>query len=317
MFASLSKWDGTAEVDLSVSQTKQIAGRAGRFGLHDKQARGEVATLYGRDMKQLKSAMAAPIPYISHAFLKPSTDTVEQLATLLPPTTSFQDLMSLLDTGLLMRAPYTPEGGDGRPSVAMELVKTYCGHLSARECLDLLHMPMNYRIASVKTVGTNIARIYAESGDVTLDKIFAETSLLQSLDMVKKLKKMSLANGGWSEARRKKIADELATRKHVALSALESLHKAVTGYLWLSWRRPSAFADRDKASELKEESERAIEFYLTLMATTGTQIGSKAPRRGPKSLPIRTEIDIGDGVDGLAADANLPSVVTGVEAGPV
>jgi ATP-dependent RNA helicase SUPV3L1/SUV3 len=91
VFTTLTKWDGEKEVTLSDSSIRQIAGRAGRYGMHEV---GVVTALNRRDLAIIRAAMAAeaePLPTI--APIAPHIKMLEFLAQ----ETGRNDLPSLLD----------------------------------------------------------------------------------------------------------------------------------------------------------------------------------------------------------------------------
>ena len=91
VFTTLTKWDGEKEITLSDSSIRQIAGRAGRFGMHEV---GTVTALNRRDLAHIRAAMAAeaePLPTI--APIAPHMKMLDYLAQ----ETGRHDLPSLLD----------------------------------------------------------------------------------------------------------------------------------------------------------------------------------------------------------------------------
>ena len=91
VFTTLTKWDGEKEITLSDSSIRQIAGRAGRFGMHET---GIVTALNRRDLAHIRTAMAAeaePLPVI--APIAPHMKMLDFLAQ----ETGRNDLPSLLD----------------------------------------------------------------------------------------------------------------------------------------------------------------------------------------------------------------------------
>ncbi|KAG9035390.1 RNA helicase [Tulasnella sp. JGI-2019a] len=310
VFASLSKFNGFEELPLSVSQTKQIAGRAGRFGLHHGDGGGEVTTLHNSDLKQLKRDLAARLPSVPAAVIKPSQDMVERLSSLLPPDTSFGDLMKLLKTSMLVRAPYETGVEHKDVTRSLDLVEKFYGDLTASDCMTLIYCPLNMKDPVILIAATNMARAFAVKAEVSLEDLFKNTPLLQALHMVQKLQKMSQQGGGWSDVKRRKVADELAEKKHAALRSLESLHKAITSYLWMSYRVPPSFPEQERAMELKLEVESAIEFYLTLVVTSGGKLERKPFKKTARSLQYASGVDVGDGVDLLdMPHTHTPAVV--------
>ena len=91
VFTTLTKWDGEKEITVSDSAIRQIAGRAGRFGMHEI---GVVTALNRRDLEHIRQAMVAeaePLPTI--APIAPHMKMLEFLAQ----ETGRNDLPSLLD----------------------------------------------------------------------------------------------------------------------------------------------------------------------------------------------------------------------------
>jgi Suv3-like DEXQ box helicase/helicase-like protein/degradasome RNA helicase subunit len=96
VFTTLRKWDGTKNTVLSQAQIRQIAGRAGRYGLHEY---GVVTALNQEDLEIIREAIhAAPEPVAIIAPVAPHLAMVEYLArqsgqeSLLPILTLFRKL---------------------------------------------------------------------------------------------------------------------------------------------------------------------------------------------------------------------------------
>ncbi|KAG0270226.1 RNA helicase [Actinomortierella ambigua] len=82
IFEAVQKFDGTVIRLLSLTQLKQIAGRAGRFGT--EYAVGQATTLMQRDIPVLKRALAAPMIDIHRAALQPTVEMIERFSHYLP-----------------------------------------------------------------------------------------------------------------------------------------------------------------------------------------------------------------------------------------
>ncbi|PVU87280.1 hypothetical protein BB559_006125 [Furculomyces boomerangus] len=101
IFESLKKFDGHSFRSLSVSQTKQIGGRAGRYNVgYDM---GVVTTFKESEMPKLKSMMSAVPDHISAAGILPPTELLERISYSFPNeplssvATAFSDLASYTD----------------------------------------------------------------------------------------------------------------------------------------------------------------------------------------------------------------------------
>eukprot|EP00871_Galdieria_phlegrea_P001124 jgi/Galph1/2011/GphlegSOOS_G673.1 len=78
LFSSLQKFDGKEMRPLSVSQIRQIGGRAGRFGSLFPD--GLITTMKLEDLEYVQQAYSYDLPVISQAGLFPSAEMVQSLA---------------------------------------------------------------------------------------------------------------------------------------------------------------------------------------------------------------------------------------------
>jgi ATP-dependent RNA helicase SUPV3L1/SUV3 len=109
IFTTLHKWNGKENILLTISQIKQIGGRAGRFGSHtnDSDTSGFVTTMHSDDLPLLRLAMNSPLPALPSAYLAPNTFVLEKLYTALPPQTGLESLYKLLMDLAVVREPYS------------------------------------------------------------------------------------------------------------------------------------------------------------------------------------------------------------------
>ena len=94
IFASMEKFDGHTQRCLTVRETLQIAGRAGRFG-GEYAACGYVTTLDAKDYPVLKRLLNTPLTPLTHAGLTPSLRQLQLLAQH-RPTESLPALLEYL-----------------------------------------------------------------------------------------------------------------------------------------------------------------------------------------------------------------------------
>ncbi|OAX36001.1 hypothetical protein K503DRAFT_802364 [Rhizopogon vinicolor AM-OR11-026] len=101
IFETLHKSDGTVERPLSVSQIKQIAGRAGCYGLYGEQG-GFVTILHAHELSMLHSAVSRQPDSIMFAGISPALENVLQA---LPPDASHRTLMEVAPYVANVRPP--------------------------------------------------------------------------------------------------------------------------------------------------------------------------------------------------------------------
>ncbi|KAJ3228095.1 RNA helicase [Clydaea vesicula] len=99
VFERCEKYNGKEVEPLSVSQTKQIAGRAGRFATTNSQ--GLVTTLDRGDYKFLKETMEKDIPELKYAGLGASLDIIEKFHFELPHLKLAELLVSSISTDII------------------------------------------------------------------------------------------------------------------------------------------------------------------------------------------------------------------------
>ena len=81
VFSALDKFDGTCRRPLNISEMKQIAGRAGRFG--SSFPVGVVSGVKKTHLPQLRDAIASPTPPLRSAGILPQLEQLEQFAAAL------------------------------------------------------------------------------------------------------------------------------------------------------------------------------------------------------------------------------------------
>lgn len=78
LFSTTRKWDGTAEVPLDPSHLRQIAGRAGRYGIHED---GRVGALRETDLRYIRAHLNTPLPPLRPPYsVLPTPEQVQLLA---------------------------------------------------------------------------------------------------------------------------------------------------------------------------------------------------------------------------------------------
>jgi ATP-dependent RNA helicase SUPV3L1/SUV3 len=257
----VAKWNGKEEVPLSVSQIKQIAGRAGRFGLHEDAEAGGVATTLREDgMAALRKAIAVPMTSISCARLgEESMLTRTHIVEALPPGAPLSAVLSVVRHVCAPRAPYRMvDLGGVRAVVAM--IDELAAGLDLQERLHLSHAPIQMRDPRVADGMLQFLRAYRAALSVRVRRALGPSGLLQHLATVGALRREP-------GARRVTM---------MTLAPLESLHKLLSCYIWLAYRNPVVWSDIEDAAALKAETEGAMTWCLARLAVQAKEGGWKS-----------------------------------------
>ncbi|KAJ8591466.1 P-loop containing nucleoside triphosphate hydrolase protein [Rhizopogon salebrosus TDB-379] len=250
IFETLHKWDGTVERPLSVSQIKQIAGRAGRYGLHGEPG-GFVTTLHAHELPMLHSAVSRQPDPIEFAGISPTLDWAENVLQALPSDASHRTLMEVAPYVANVRPPcraFIPSKVEARS----RFVETHAKDMKLYEKLLISGAPVNWLDLPSVEFTARLCQMYNDTIRVGIFDVLRIGPHLEALEKVEKI--MSGARSS-------------AAAPSQALPVLEGLHKSLVLYLWLSYRLPVAFYQSEEAHALKERSEKALDWCLRNMST--------------------------------------------------
>ncbi len=289
IFESLQKFNGRTEIPLSLTQIKQIAGRAGRFGMHKTaqptpveeaeldedeeldhdviepvtpdevaQPGGTVTTLHKADLPILRSLLPLPLPPLKRATLDIPYTTMSDLSVLLPSGIPFAHLLDHLNA-LALLPPNTVPGAFDQKIPLADVLEPFRDRLSLAEMDLFTYSPVSTRDLNAINIFTNIVRDYADSGRVDVDKVFETSRLLVNLDMTEAtlatLPPLPPVFG---------IGRRLLTPPIIisSIPLLETLHKSLVLYIWLSFRMEVSFPDRSLAISYKNRAEAVLDECL-------------------------------------------------------
>ncbi|KAF2121457.1 P-loop containing nucleoside triphosphate hydrolase protein [Lophiotrema nucula] len=264
IFESTVKNNGSKLVPLAISDVKQIAGRAGRYrtahqdvkkdlgkavdaddgaaiGLEDQEPPkpenttvGYATTLEAYDHAYLRSCMGREPEPIKTAGLFPPSLIIERFSNYFPPGTPFSYiLLRLHEISNINSSRFHLCALKDQLNIADTIHEIR--NLTTQERLTFCAAPTNCKEAVEKDFLRVLARCVAnnESGSILdLDHLPLE------------------------------ILDEQMSAKRDYLRSLESLHKQLVLYLWLSYRFPNVFTTRGLANHAKALVEERIEETL-------------------------------------------------------
>ncbi|KAI6247387.1 ATP-dependent RNA helicase suv3, mitochondrial [Erysiphe necator] len=256
IFETTQKFDGNERRVMETSEIKQIAGRAGRYktGASDvyiddskasvsditsseniidnnydskkkKSSTGLVTTLNQADFRTIKKCLSVEAPPITKVGISPPSEIVLRFASYFPPSTPFSYILLRLYEISSTLLPFTlclP-----REEIAIaDLIQPY--DLSSRDRLTFTAAPISTHDPSMASIIKELASCIASQsgGDLLRLKSFN----LELLDI--------------------NINDHDTGSKGYLREA-ESLHKALTLYLWLSYRFAGVFTSQALAFHIK------------------------------------------------------------------
>ncbi|KAH9930848.1 P-loop containing nucleoside triphosphate hydrolase protein [Fomitopsis serialis] len=245
-----SKWDGVRRRPLSISQIKQISGRAGRYGLHgDENLGGFVTTLHQTDLADVRRAIAAPITHLKQARISPLGHVFEAVATALP-----QDAAAITIVDVLYYAAKLPPTCELEDVRKLRFRLDFLGDLQADLTMNdqvLLQLaPVPVSDVAAQTAFRALSRMYCDDFHVGLKDVLREADLLEDFE----------------SAVRAVTENDSAADQQNALQTLESVHKIIVVYLWLSYRAPVAFIEQDEAFKLRDIAEQSMQKCLELLS---------------------------------------------------
>ncbi|CAL5337636.1 hypothetical protein CsSME_00020883 [Camellia sinensis var. sinensis] len=225
IFSTLMKFDGMEHRQLTIPEIKQIAGRAGRYG--SKFPFGEVTCLDREDLPLVHSALDSPSPIIKRAGLFPNFDLLYMFSRLHPDKSLHQILEHFAENAKLS-ANYFIANCEDMLKVAAIIDELPLGlHDKFLFCISPVDVNDEISFQGL----TQFAQNYAKNGIVRLREIFTPGTLQ-------------------------------VPKTPTALQELESIHKVLDLYVWLSFRLEDSFPDRELASSQKALCSMLIEEFL-------------------------------------------------------
>ncbi|GAA5925107.1 hypothetical protein JCM3775_006368 [Rhodotorula graminis] len=315
VFEALHKFDGTAEVRLPVPQIKQIAGRAGRFGVHapvspsapdldldpasppapGEAVPGEATTLDAVDLELLQDAMAQPTVQVTQASLGASFDAFKGLYDLLPPSTPLSRIFALSRAITRTKPHYRPTASSSFGDVSDHIAHVH--PLTFQERFTFASAPVNQRDQRVVATLVDFVEAYARGEPIRMRQWGADAGVFDALERVRQAgiaaNAAASSSSPSSSARPTSSASSRRTPSvftSETLQSLESFHRCLTLYLWLSYRLAPIFCDQDGARTLRRDVEKAME-----VALAGTRFEKLERGRGARRNKARA---VGGGGDG-------------------
>ncbi|KIV87354.1 hypothetical protein PV11_02906 [Exophiala sideris] len=231
IFHSVYKFNGVSHEQLSVSQIKQIGGRAGRFrtahqAMNNDSTKskaspdssvGLVTTLNEEDLPIVREAMNGQDPPLRVAGILPPGDFMENLAERLPKGIPFEYILRRINDSATLHKRYKLCSIRDQSQIA-RTIEPVRG-LSVTDRIQYVASPCGTGSAQVVAVAQALARCIAEKREVSIIDV-PEINL--------------------------EILEKPISGDREYLESLEDLHKSLVLFLWLSYRF-LLLKDRDTA----------------------------------------------------------------------
>ncbi len=246
IFTAIEKFDGVGDRLLTSQEVRQIAGRAGRYGLHEE---GQVTALNARHIPHLRRCLddADPAPRPGPIWISPTDEHLRRLSAIIGTTRVsrllqfFQtrvmrdddDGLRIADVSGTIEVAVALEFSDGFLALPFDVRATYC------------RAPVSTRGNSLMILA-NWGAQHATLGRVTGAELMA---------------------GGTARDR---------------LLLYEDRSRLATLYLWLSQRFPEVYAHRDEVAAIRETIDDDIHNALL---ERGEQVVRARTHAKPKQKP--------------------------------
>jgi ATP-dependent RNA helicase SUPV3L1/SUV3 len=232
------------EAPLEVSQVKQIAGRAGRYGMGVES--GVVTTLEPSDLPLLNAAMESkpePLLYARVGFI---ATTIMNIFEALPrgsTATTVRDALLYCSTLPPSMAVMDPSAKEAE---TMRYIDSFGQDLAFTERALMLQCPFPSMDDQCKAIMGQVFSTYRNKFSVDLRKILLDSGLLTTLEQVLTLKR----------------TNRVSVKPKRDLAGLETLHSVLTIYVWFSLRNSTAFYAYDQAVALRKATQEAMDYCL-------------------------------------------------------
>jgi ATP-dependent RNA helicase SUPV3L1/SUV3 len=215
IFAETSKFNGSEVVDLTASEVRQIAGRAGRFG---KYPEGFYQATSLSDLKYLKMKMEEVESLPFRLSIRPTLEQALKISKMINSENLgvvLRTFSQLVNNGTSVYKSFDVNG----LLPVIEILDNF--KLTLREKMSFLEMPIDYNNEHMLKYFQEWIETYVEKETIAAANFFGYSSLMMTDDN---------------------------------MLGAENNIKMLTAYLWMANKNPVTAPDKTKAEKLKKES---------------------------------------------------------------
>ncbi|KAK4685255.1 hypothetical protein P7C73_g4904, partial [Tremellales sp. Uapishka_1] len=231
-----------------------------------------------------RSLLPLPLPSLRRAVLDPPFDSLSELASLLPPSTTYASLFDHF-SNLCLTAPGLTLSSSAHKVPISKLIEEYKSDLSLHEIELFTLCPINIRDERALAIFKDLLEAFCSSGLVSIDAILSSSRLLKTLAIVEDtLHGLPPLPKILGIGRTPFVPPVLIS----SIPLLETLHKSLVLYIWLSFRLAINLPDRAIAVAYKERTERVLEQCLERLPGLRNR-KSHERRQGKEKMVVKDE----------------------------
>ncbi len=228
VFSSTQKFDGRAVRDLNATEVRQIAGRAGRYGIYPT---GYVSAFEDDELLHLEHMLnTSDVVDMQKLPVTPSVQHLQAIAQQ-THTGKLSELLQFFNERITLDSPLFETASLGNQIAIAQLIDQHAPQLSLLDKFRLSCAP------------------------VALDQADLDYFLLCMTSIVAGQARHLPPSPAW-----------LASTSPKHLEEAENLSQHLSLYAWLSWKFPTIFYQRDALPDLRQQVSRYIERALLVQA---------------------------------------------------
>ncbi|CAX43680.1 ATP-dependent RNA helicase, mitochondrial precursor, putative [Candida dubliniensis CD36] len=244
VFSGVNKFNGSTLQKLSVSQVKQIAGRAGRFSAQHGSKEGFVTALHRSSLVYINQCLKTPVSEILKASIWPTNGIWRQYMANNPKKNSLSSVYENFLTNVLK----------------FQNDNFFISELDQK--VQLLNLVSKDRFLSTMIIDDQLTISETPiSFRTSNNPKLLQNTVIQFYKTIVKRDCKSILDFGFLDLELLSQTSFVDTNVMVPLQKvekLEDMHKLVLLFLWLSQRFPTLFIDKDSAMEVKALVEKRI-----------------------------------------------------------